>query len=524
QTTLPEVTFTRTGYTFAGWATTAAGSVQYTDEDSYTMGTSDATLYARWTLTSYTITYTLNEGTNHEDNPSSYTIESSLITLNDPTRDGYSFSGWYSDAGFETSLSTIPTGSTGDASFYAKWSANSFTVTLDQQSGSGGTESVSATYDEAMPSSLTAPSRSGYTFGGYYDAVTGGTQYYSFTMTSVKDWDKTVDTTLYARWTPISYTITYTLNDGTNHEDNPSSYTSESSLITLNDPTRDGYSFSGWYSDAAFATEASTIAAGSDGDKSFFAKWTADSHSLSFDANGGVGTMDSVDLDTDEQSTLPEVTFTRTGYTFAGWAKTEDGSAEYVDEDSYTMGTSDATLYAKWTELTVGGPGPARGLIFYDKGTYSDGWRYMEAAPKSTEWTKKTYGAYENSVGYPWAIGTEIGTGKANTEGIYSWIEGQTALPRRDEYIADYAAKLCLDLVYNGYSDWFLPSKDELNEMYTNLHAQGKGEFTGGSSDYYYYSSSEYNRYNAMAQDFRQGYQNDMMKDSEFSVRAIRAF
>ncbi len=78
------------------------------------------------------------------------------------------------------------------------WSGKEYTVTFDKQSGSGGSVSIVATYDEVMPTA-TAPTRTNYSFGGYYDEVDGGgTQYYSSTMTSEHDWNKSSNTTLYA--------------------------------------------------------------------------------------------------------------------------------------------------------------------------------------------------------------------------------------------------------------------------------------------------------------------------------------
>ncbi|HKM08845.1 MAG TPA: InlB B-repeat-containing protein [Sphaerochaeta sp.] len=80
-----------------------------------------------------------------------------------------------------------------------------YAVTFDKEGGSDGTSSVTATANTAMPTA-TAPTRAGYTFGGYYDAADGGgIQYYSNTMVSVKNWDKTTATTLYAKWTFITF-------------------------------------------------------------------------------------------------------------------------------------------------------------------------------------------------------------------------------------------------------------------------------------------------------------------------------
>jgi hypothetical protein len=84
----------------------------------------------------------------------------------------------------------------------------------------------------------------------------------------------------------------------------------------------------------------------------------------------------------------------------------------------------------------------------------------------------------------------------------------------------DCAAQLCDALVYGGYSDWFLPSKDELNQMYVNLKAQGVGGYAG----YYHWSSSEIYAKGAWLQSFHNGGQWAYVKDTTARVRAIRAF
>ena len=90
--------------------------------------TGNRTYYAKWTAGAYTITYVLDGGTNAAENPTNYTIEDS-ITLADPTKEGYSFNGWYSDAGFTTKVTEIAKGSTGDITLYAKFTVNTYTVT-----------------------------------------------------------------------------------------------------------------------------------------------------------------------------------------------------------------------------------------------------------------------------------------------------------------------------------------------------------------------------------------------------------
>jgi len=150
--------------------------------------------------------------------------------------------------------------------------------------------------------------------------------------------------------------------------------------------------------------------------------------------------------------------------------------------------------------------GPAGGWIFYDKGSYSDGWRYLEAAPS------------DQSTGAPWgcvgtaisgADGTAVGTGEQNTYDILKVCTTD-----------GIAADVCANLSLGGYDDWFLPSKDELNLMYTNLKVFGVGGFT-----FYYWSSSENDANLACVQDFDNGdqYYNDYKLNPE-RVRAVRAF
>lgn len=154
--------------------------------------------------------------------------------------------------------------------------------------------------------------------------------------------------------------------------------------------------------------------------------------------------------------------------------------------------------------------GPAGGYIFYDKGSYSDGWRYLEAAPVSTEWAEKQWGSFGTLIG---GTGKGIGTGQSNTTIIVTWLNshGET----------DCAAQLCDALVYGGYSDWFLPSKDELNLVFTNLKVYG----VGGFDDDYYWSSSESSAYDAWGPSpSTVAISTAPLKDNHLRVRAVRVF
>jgi hypothetical protein len=156
----------------------------------------------------------------------------------------------------------------------------------------------------------------------------------------------------------------------------------------------------------------------------------------------------------------------------------------------------------------VGDTGPAGGIVFYDKGNVTDGWRYLEAAPAasvlSAEW-----GAFEQNVA---GTSAAVGAGKRNTEIIVARLDTLGESRR--------AAQVCSGLDIKEFTDWFLPSKDELNLMYKNLKRRGLGNFDNN----WYWSSSQANVNGAWNQNFRNGYQQGDFKNLAYSVRAIRAF
>jgi hypothetical protein len=173
----------------------------------------------------------------------------------------------------------------------------------------------------------------------------------------------------------------------------------------------------------------------------------------------------------------------------------------------YLTSAEGTAVYSKLYK--VGDTGPAGGIVFYDKGSVTDGWRYLEAAPSDQSTGIQWYNGSYISV----TTGTSVGTGKANTAAI---IAAQGS--------GSYAASLCKNLSIGGFSDWFLPSKDELNLMYTNLKKAGLGGF-GGS---WLWSSSQNTigsyGYGAWLQVFSNGSQYYYGEGNDSSVRACRAF
>ena len=191
------------------------------------------TLVAKWTADLYTISYDLADGVNSPENPTSYTIESGLITLKDPTREGYTFVGWYNG---EQLVTTIDSNTLENISLTAKWTVNSYKLTFDVD---GNLTEKNFKYGESV-TAIENPTKVGHTFVGWSEELPE-------TMPAN-------DITVEAKWAINSYDITYDLAGGVNSPENPTSYTIESGLITLKDPTRVGYTFVGWYNGEQLVT------------------------------------------------------------------------------------------------------------------------------------------------------------------------------------------------------------------------------------------------------------------------------
>ncbi|PKL17071.1 MAG: hypothetical protein CVV49_12985 [Spirochaetae bacterium HGW-Spirochaetae-5] len=208
-----------------------------------------------------------------------------------------------------------------------------------------------------------------------------------------------------------------------------------------------------------------------------------------------------------------------TAYKFMCWNTESDGSGiDYFPGSTIDDVDSDVTLYAKWTPYAVKDIGPAGGWIFYDKGSYSSGWRYMEAAPDTTE-TFNKYWSITNPLSDNANLGTtlSIGDGLSNTDLIINGLTGQTGV----------AGYLCynLSIENNGktYSDWFLPSYNEITEIYLNLHRASPP--VGNFLDADYWSSSEVTNQTAYKKRFTAaGTQVAGNKNENGRVRAVRYF
>ena len=144
--------------------------------------------------------------------------------------------------------------------------------------------------------------------------------------------------------------------------------------------------------------------------------------------------------------------------------------------------TAAAPAAAASTSYKVGDTGPAGGLIFYDKGNNSGGWLYLEAAPADI-----TQRLFQTSEAVSIESQRTVGTGKANTQAIMIQANNLGGG-------FGWAAQACATFTLNGFDDWFLPSRDELNFMYGNLHMRNLGGF---SPDRYWSSTFDRNENSA---------------------------
>ena len=235
----------RAGYTFAGWNTAANGSGATYDVGQWVI-LQNTTIYAQWSIVAYTIGYALNYGAlpSGKTNPTSYNVDTATFTLNNPTRDYYTFAGW-TGTGLPSSAQTTVTiskGSTGNRTYTAHWTPVTYNISYDLD---GGTlpSSHPTTYNiESATFTLVNPTpRAGYAFTGWT-----GTELSSPTTTVTIARGSTGDRSYTAHWAPIAYTISYA--NATNGVDgvvnaNPTSYTIEDGTVSLADPTRTGYFF-----------------------------------------------------------------------------------------------------------------------------------------------------------------------------------------------------------------------------------------------------------------------------------------
>jgi uncharacterized repeat protein (TIGR02543 family) len=365
---------TKTGSTFAGWYSDAALTTAFAFTTAIT---GDITLYAKWTINNYTVSYTSNGGTAVTSQSVVYNTQTTAPTS--PTKTGNTFAGWYTEAGF-TNTFVFTTPITADTTLYAKWTLNSYTVSFTSNGGSA-VSSQTVNYNTAT-TAPSAPTRTGYTFAGWYSDIALGNAF-AFTTPI------TADTTLYAKWTINNYTVSFTSNGGSAVPSQSAVYNTATTSPTA--PVKTGYTFAGWYSDIALSN-AFAFTTPITADTTLYAKWTINSYTVSFTSNGG-STVPSQSAVYNTATTAPTAP-SKTGRTFAGWFS-DIGLANTF---AFTTPiTADTTLYAKWTlnSYTVsftsnGGTAVANQSVVYNTAT---------TAPTAPTKTGYTFAGWFSDIG-----------------------------------------------------------------------------------------------------------------------------
>jgi uncharacterized repeat protein (TIGR02543 family) len=387
-TALTSNTFTRTGYTFAGWTVNADGTgTSYTNGQNVTLAGA-LTLHAKWTANTYTITYSYNNATGGNSTAtSSFTVDGTAITLPVPTRTGYAFNGWFEASNLSGSALGSTYSPTQSLTIYAKWTANTYTVTYNYDNATGGNSTATADFTvDGTAITLPTPTKTGYTFAGWHSdagkTVSVGNAGASYSPTA--------SLTLYAKWTEITYTITYNANSATGSPERATdtyTYTGGAvTLATIGTMTKTGYRFDGWQVTGTTTKLSSTYTPSAN--VTLEARWAAASYTITYFSNSG-GTAPNADTYVTGSTalTLPtQGSMARTGYTFNGWSTTiNDVSTKIAgSETSATLTTSaPVNLFALWTainytvtyceESTCSNPAAFSGSVPVDANTYNIG-------------------------------------------------------------------------------------------------------------------------------------------------------
>jgi len=340
-------TTSRDGYTFGGWFTQANGSGTKYETTTIYETAGNITLYAKWTPIEYTITFDAQGGTTPSPTSILVNYGSQVGTLPTTSRDGYTFGGWFTQInGGGTKYETTTTYQTADdIALYAKWTANTYTITFNAQGGDALSPTSKQVVYDSQVGTLATTSRDGYTFGGWFTEINGGGTEYTATTT----YQTANNITLYAKWTAIEYTITFDEQGGTTPSPTSKQVNYGSQVGSLATTSRDGYTFGGWFTEInGGGTEyiAATIYQTAN-NITLYAKWTIKTYTVSFNVAGGTpSTIEPQTINHGQSATAPAQP-AKTGYTFGGW--------EYPAGTPYTFTesvTSNITLTAVWNPKT----------------------------------------------------------------------------------------------------------------------------------------------------------------------------
>lgn len=352
--TLSSTVPTRTNYVFLNWNTKADGTgTTYSKGATYT-GNAALTLYAQWKLNAWNVTYNGNGSGSTGVPATQQKIANTTLTLSsaEPTRPGYDFISWNTKADGTGTTYTPGASYTANAALalYAQWRLKTYTISYSANQGTGAPASQTKTHGASLTLSATLPQRTGYIFSSWNTNSGGtGTDYNPGASYNVDG-----NATLYAKWTEITYPVIYNGN-ASNASNLPANqqkhYTQDLTLASSPTPTRTGYTFSSWNTEAdgtgtrydlgdTYSTNA---------ELRLFAQWTINTYAVTYYANGT-----SVTNVPQPQTKVYNTTLALTSdiparepYKFLGWAIAPTGPVAYQPGTSYSENAI-LDLYAKW--------------------------------------------------------------------------------------------------------------------------------------------------------------------------------
>ena len=264
----------KTGYTFAGWYKEQSFVTQVTTIEKGARGHLE--LYAKFVPINYTIQYDLNDGELAKENPTFYNISSENITINNPTKTGYTFVGWKDEeTGSVVQFRRILKGSTGNKRYTAIWELTVYDITTISSHGmvevAGGANLGDNVTFNVIPND-----------GYEVDYIEINGERFDATKNSFVMSDEDVE--IEVGYKLITYTITYVLDGGDNNIGNPQTYDVESDDFDLLEPTKEGYTFVGWKDEETQITSSITIRRGTFGNKTYTAVWSVNAYSINYES------------------------------------------------------------------------------------------------------------------------------------------------------------------------------------------------------------------------------------------------
>lgn len=346
----------RTGYIFESWNTNSAGTGnRYVPPASFTMGTSDVSLWAIWKPVSYIVTFDDQSATTRV-NPTTITVTYPDTTIKNypaaPVKTGNIFGNWYTSTNGGGVRFTNTTKVTSDMKVFANWIPY-YNITYSGNGHTSGSSPVdTAKYKKGDPATILGVStlkKNGYTFANWNSMSNAKGKFYALNDTLIFG---SSAVTLHAAWRA---TITFDGQGATTGPNPPTTsiYYPDTLLPSMpTNPTRTGYEFAGWYTAVSGGTRflVTTKVTGND---TLYARWNIKTYTLVYNGNGSDGGTAPSGGTYDSNTVIPAAanTFTRSGYSFTGWNTSANGSGTAVAVGGNVTISATTTLFAQWSVI-----------------------------------------------------------------------------------------------------------------------------------------------------------------------------